>query len=85
MINEPRGTPDIIREIVNENSKSINSIISNEIDDSLNLEISKSSHPDEMNSIINSDRIKSPVPVSGIKNSAPVFQNIGGVKDFKSF
>jgi hypothetical protein len=42
-------------------------------------------YPDEMNSIVNSDKIKSLVPISGIKNAAPVFQNIGGVRDFKSF
>jgi hypothetical protein len=44
MINESKGTPDIIREIVNENSKSINLIILNGIDKSLNLEINKSSN-----------------------------------------
>jgi hypothetical protein len=42
-------------------------------------------HPDEMNSIINPDKVKTVTPVTGIKNSAPILQNIGGVKDFKSF
>jgi len=44
MINESKGTPDVIREIVNENSKSINLIILNGFDKSLNLKINKSSN-----------------------------------------
>ena len=42
-------------------------------------------YPDEMNSIINPDKVKTVTPVTVIKNSAPILQNIGGVKDFKSF
>ncbi len=42
-------------------------------------------YPDEMNPSINSDNIKTITPVTGIKNAAPILQNIGGVKDFKSF
>ena len=42
-------------------------------------------YPDEMNSIINVDKVKTVKPITGIKNTVPVFQNIGGVKDFKSF
>ena len=35
--------------------------------------------PDEMNSSINADKVKSVTPISGIRNVAPVLQNIGGV------
>jgi hypothetical protein len=42
-------------------------------------------YPDEMNSSINFDNIKTVRPISGIKNAAPILQNIGGVKDFRSF
>lgn len=42
-------------------------------------------YPDEMNSSIDPDKVKTVKPLSGIKNVAPVLQNIGGVKDFKSF
>jgi len=42
-------------------------------------------YPDEMNSSINSDNIKTVTPLKGIKNTAPILQNIGGVKDFRSF
>ena len=41
-------------------------------------------YPDEMNSVINPDKVKTVTPVSG-RNGAPVLQNIGGVKDFRSF
>ncbi len=34
--------------------------------------------PDEMNSSINADKVKSVTPISGIRNAAPVLQNIGG-------
>ncbi len=42
-------------------------------------------YPDEMNSVINLDKVKTVRPTSGITNTAPILQNIGGVKDFKSF
>ena len=42
-------------------------------------------YPDEMNSVINTDKVKTATPLSGIKNTAPILQNIGGVKDFRSF
>lgn len=42
-------------------------------------------YPDEMNSIINVDKVQTVKPITGIKNTAPILQNIGGVKDFKSF
>ena len=42
-------------------------------------------YPDEMKSCLNTDKIKTILPVSGIKNAAPILQNIGGVKDFRSF
>ena len=42
-------------------------------------------YPDEMKSSINSNNVEMLLPVTGLKNSAPVLQNIGGVKDFKSF
>lgn len=42
-------------------------------------------YPDEMNSVINPDKVKTITPVAGIKNAAPILQNIGGVKDFRSF
>jgi hypothetical protein len=42
-------------------------------------------YPDEMNSSINSDNIKTVTPLTGIKNTAPILQNIGGVRDFRSF
>ena len=42
-------------------------------------------YPDEMNSVINVDKVQTVRPVTGIKNTAPILQNIGGVKDFKSF
>jgi hypothetical protein len=42
-------------------------------------------YPDEMNSVVNPDKVKTITPVSGIKNAAPILQNIGGVKDFRSF
>ncbi len=42
-------------------------------------------YPDEMNSVINPDKVKTVRPTSGITNTAPILQNIGGVKDFKSF
>lgn len=41
-------------------------------------------YPDEMNSVINPNKVKTVTPVSG-RNGAPVLQNIGGVKDFRSF
>jgi hypothetical protein len=42
-------------------------------------------YPDEMNSVVNPDKIKTISSKSGMKNSAPILMNIGGVKDFKSF
>jgi len=42
-------------------------------------------YPDEMNSSINTDNIKTVTPITGIKNAAPILQNIGGVRDFRSF
>ena len=42
-------------------------------------------YPDEMNSIVNVDKVQTVKPITGIKNTAPILQNIGGVKDFKSF
>lgn len=42
-------------------------------------------YPDEMNSSIDPDKVKTLTPLSGIKNAAPILQNIGGVKDFRSF
>lgn len=42
-------------------------------------------YPDEMNSSIDPDKVKTVKPISGIKNAAPILQNIGGVKDFRSF
>jgi hypothetical protein len=42
-------------------------------------------YPDEMNSVINVDKVQTVRPVTGIKNTAPILQNIGGVKDFRSF
>ena len=42
-------------------------------------------YPDQMNTSINTDKVKTITPVSGIKNAAPILQNIGGVKDFRSF
>ena len=41
-------------------------------------------YPDEMNSVINPNKVKTVTPVSG-RNGAPILQNIGGVKDFRSF
>ena len=41
MINESRGTPDIVREILNENSKSINLVILNKLNKSIMLSIDK--------------------------------------------
>ena len=35
-------------------------------------------YPDEMNSSIKTDKIKSVTPISGIRNAAPTLQNIGG-------
>lgn len=52
MINESKGTPDIIREIINENSKYINLIILNGIDKSLNLEINKRFNKKSLNCIL---------------------------------
>lgn len=42
-------------------------------------------YPDEMKSKIDLDRVTSPSSQYGLKNSSPTLQNIGGVKDFKSF
>lgn len=42
-------------------------------------------YPDEMNSSINPDNIKTVMSKAGMKNSAPILMNIGGVKDFRSF
>ena len=42
-------------------------------------------YPDEMNSSINPDNIKTLSSKIGMKNSTPILMNIGGVKDFKSF
>ena len=42
-------------------------------------------YPDEMKSSTNLDKLVSLKPISSIKNAAPILQNIGGVKDFRSF
>ena len=42
-------------------------------------------YPDEMKSSINSKNIRTILPVTGLRNSSPILQNIGVVKDFKSF
>jgi hypothetical protein len=42
-------------------------------------------YPDEMNSSISTDNIKTLSSKIGMKNSTPILMNIGGVKDFKSF
>lgn len=41
-------------------------------------------YPDEMKSILNGDNVTLPTSKIGLKNSAPILQNIGGVHDFKS-
>jgi hypothetical protein len=42
-------------------------------------------YPDEMKSSINPDNIKIVISKAGMKNSAPILMNIGGVTDFRSF
>lgn len=42
-------------------------------------------YPDEMNSSINIDNIKTFISKAGMKNSTPILMNIGGVTDFRSF
>ena len=42
-------------------------------------------YPDEMNSSVSADNIKTLSSKIGMKNSTPILMNIGGVKDFKSF
>jgi hypothetical protein len=42
-------------------------------------------YPDEMNSSINPENVKVPLPIKSIKTTAPILNNIGGVKDFRSF
>ena len=42
-------------------------------------------YPDEMNSSIDPDKVKTIKPISGIKNAAPILQNIGSTRDFRSF
>lgn len=46
-LNESKGTPDIIKDIINENSTTINKIIENSIDDVLSLNINKNINLDE--------------------------------------
>jgi len=41
-------------------------------------------YPDEMKSILNGDNVILPASKIGLKNAAPIVQNIGGVHDFKS-
>jgi hypothetical protein len=41
-------------------------------------------YPDEMSSL-NPENVKLPLPIKSIKTAAPILQNIGGVKDFRSF
>lgn len=53
MINESKGTPDIVREIISENSKSINSIILSKINKSINLEINKVFNKKSLNCTLN--------------------------------
>ncbi len=36
-------------------------------------------YPDEMNSVVNPDKIKTISSKAGLTNSAPIFMNIGGV------
>ncbi len=36
-------------------------------------------YPDEMNSVVNPDKIKAISSKAGLTNSAPIFMNIGGV------
>jgi len=40
-INESKGTPDIVRDIINENSNDINDILKNKVDKILNIKIDK--------------------------------------------
>jgi hypothetical protein len=42
-------------------------------------------YPNEMNSSINPENVKLSLPIKSIKTAAPILQNIGGVKDFRSF
>ena len=42
-------------------------------------------YPDEMNSSISTDNIKTLSSKIGMKNSTPILMNIGGVTDFRSF
>jgi hypothetical protein len=42
-------------------------------------------YPDLMNDTIDLKKITIPQSKIGIKNGAPILQNIGGVKDFRSF
>jgi hypothetical protein len=42
-------------------------------------------YPELMRTKINLDKIRSVSPLTGIKNATPILQNIGGVRDFKSF
>ena len=46
-LNESKGTPDIIKDIINENSTTINKIIENSIDDVFSLNINKNINLDE--------------------------------------
>ena len=42
-------------------------------------------YPDLMNDTIDLKKITIPQSKIGIKNGSPILQNIGGVKDFRSF
>lgn len=43
-------------------------------------------YPDEMKkSSINKDDLSIALPTTSLRNSSPILQNIGGVKDFRSF
>lgn len=42
-------------------------------------------NPDLMNNSHYLNNVTTILPKSGLRNSSPILQNIGGVKDFKSF
>ena len=42
-------------------------------------------YPDEMKSSLNLSKVKTIIPETGLRNSAPILQNTGFVKDFRSF
>lgn len=77
-----------VNDFIHRNKTSLLHLWDKEKSEEENMEFLKNyftENPDLMNDQIHPEDITSPQSKFGLKNSAPILQNIGGVNNFRSF